>query len=58
MLAVIADSPSLPRAELAAALAFAAEHAIPTQILHTAELDKPEPSGTSPQRLKLNPGIV
>ena len=39
MLAVIADSPSLPRAELAAALAFAAEHNIPTQILHTEELE-------------------
>jgi uncharacterized protein len=39
MLAVIADSPSLPRAELAAALAFAAEHGIPIHILHTAELE-------------------
>jgi uncharacterized protein len=42
MLAVIADSPSLPRAELAAALAFAKEYGIPTRILQTAELDKPE----------------
>jgi uncharacterized protein len=42
MLAVIADSPSLPRAELAAALAFTQEHGIPTHILHTAEMDKPE----------------
>jgi len=41
MLAVIADSPSLPRAELAAALAFAAEHNIPTQILQTDELENP-----------------
>ena len=40
MLAVIADSPSLPRKELAAALAFTAAHNIPTQILHTSELDK------------------
>jgi uncharacterized protein len=39
MLAVIADSPSLPRAELAAALAFTAEHGIPIHILHTAELE-------------------
>jgi uncharacterized protein len=39
MQAVIADSPSLPRAELAAALAFTATHSIPTQILHTNELD-------------------
>src|SRR5258708_27864844 len=41
MLAVIADSASLPRAELAAALAFPAQHSIPTHILHTAELDRP-----------------
>ncbi len=42
MLAVIADSASLPRAELAAALAFTAEHGIPTQILHTSELEDPD----------------
>jgi len=42
MLAVIADSPSLPRKELAAALAFTAEHGIPTQILQTTEIDKPD----------------
>ncbi len=42
MLAVIADSASLPRAELAAALAFAAEHSIPLQILQTNELDSPD----------------
>jgi uncharacterized protein len=42
MQAVIADSASLPRAELAAALAFAAEHNIPTQILHTNELESPD----------------
>ncbi|HEX3967829.1 MAG TPA: ATP-dependent sacrificial sulfur transferase LarE [Edaphobacter sp.] len=42
MLAIIADSASLPRAELAAALAFAARHNIPTQILHTDELDNPD----------------
>jgi uncharacterized protein len=41
MLAVIADSPSLPRQELAAALAFAAEHDIPIRILQTRELDDP-----------------
>lgn len=41
MLAVIADSPSLPRRELAAALAFAAQHGIPTHILQTKELDDP-----------------
>jgi uncharacterized protein len=42
MLAVIADSASLPRAELAAALAFAAEHNIPTQVLQTDELENPD----------------
>jgi uncharacterized protein len=42
MLAVIADSPSLPRAELAAALAFTATHAIPAHILQTNELDQPD----------------
>lgn len=42
MLAVIADSASLPRAELAAALDFAARHNIPIQILHTEELENPD----------------
>lgn len=42
MRAVIADSASLPRAELAAALAFAAEHTIPVDVLTTDELDNPE----------------
>ena len=42
MLAVIADSASLPRAELAAALAFATDHKIPVQILQTNELDNPD----------------
>ncbi len=42
MLAVIADSASLPRAELVAALAFTAHHAIPTHILQTEELSRPD----------------
>jgi uncharacterized protein len=42
MLAVIADSASLPRKELAAALAFTAQYGIPTHILQTGELDKPD----------------
>jgi pyridinium-3,5-biscarboxylic acid mononucleotide sulfurtransferase len=42
MLAIIADSPSLPRAELAAALAFTAKHNIPTQIFQTNELERPD----------------
>ncbi|HEY4381617.1 MAG TPA: ATP-dependent sacrificial sulfur transferase LarE [Acidobacteriaceae bacterium] len=41
MLAVIADSPSLPRQELAAALAFATGHGIPIHILQTRELEDP-----------------
>ncbi len=41
MLAVIADSPSLPRKELADALAFTAAHGIPVQILQTAEMSDP-----------------
>jgi uncharacterized protein len=50
MLAVIADSPSLPRAELAAALAFTAEHGIPTKILHTDELDREDYARNDSQR--------
>jgi len=42
MLAVIADSASLPRKELAAALAFTAHHAVPTHILQTGELENPD----------------
>ena len=42
MLAVIADSPSLARAQLADATAFAAEQAIPLEIIVTDELDRPE----------------
>jgi len=50
MRAVIADSPSLPRAELAAALAFTAEHNIPTQILQTNELESPDYQHNDAQR--------
>jgi pyridinium-3,5-biscarboxylic acid mononucleotide sulfurtransferase len=50
MLAVVADSASLPRTELAAALAFAAEHGIPTQILATSELDNPDYQRNDSQR--------
>jgi pyridinium-3,5-biscarboxylic acid mononucleotide sulfurtransferase len=42
MLAVIADSPSLARAQLADAIAFADEQHIPLEIISTAELDRPE----------------
>lgn len=41
MVAVIADSPSLPRQHLADAVAFAKEHAIPLRIVETHEMDEP-----------------
>ncbi len=42
MLAVIADSPSLARAQLADATAFAREQQIPLEIISTGELDRPD----------------
>src|SRR5216684_2654531 len=42
MLAVIADSPSLARAQLADATAFAGEQGIPLEIIVTDELERPE----------------
>ncbi|HEV2717075.1 MAG TPA: TIGR00268 family protein, partial [Terriglobales bacterium] len=42
MLAVIADSPSLARTQLADAIAFAGEHQIPLKVIATSELDRPE----------------
>lgn len=42
MLAVIADSPSLARFQLEDAIAFAREQYIPTEIINTQELDRPE----------------
>jgi uncharacterized protein len=42
MLAVIADSPSLARFQLADAVAFAHERGIPVEIIRTEELDRPE----------------
>jgi uncharacterized protein len=50
MLAVIADSASLPRAELAAALAFAAQHSIPVETLTTHELGNPDYQRNDAQR--------
>ena len=50
MLAVIADSASLPRTELAAALAFTAESGIPTHILTTDELSNPDYQRNDSQR--------
>jgi uncharacterized protein len=42
MLAVIADSASLARAQLQDALAFAREQSIPVEVVATAELERPE----------------
>jgi pyridinium-3,5-biscarboxylic acid mononucleotide sulfurtransferase len=42
MLAVIADSPSLARYQLADAVEFAREENIPLEIIHTQELSRPE----------------
>src|SRR6201996_4423756 len=50
MLAVIADSASLPRTELAAAVAFAADHLIPVETLSTNELANPEYQRNDAQR--------
>ena len=50
MLAVIADSASLPRTELAKALAFSELHGIPTRVLSTAELENPDYRRNDSQR--------
>ena len=50
MLAVIADSPSLARTQLADALAFAHEQRIPVEVITTSELDRPEYARNDGQR--------
>ena len=50
MLAVIADSASLARTQLADALAFAEEQAIPVEVISTSELDRPEYARNDGQR--------
>ena len=50
MLAVIADSPSLARKQLADALSFAEEQHIPVQVIQTEELDRPEYARNDSQR--------
>jgi uncharacterized protein len=42
MLAIIADSPSLARTQLADAIAFAEEQGIPLEVVATSELERPE----------------
>ena len=50
MLAIIADSPSLARTQLADAIAFAGEQAIPLEVIPTSELDRPEYARNDSQR--------
>ncbi len=50
MLAVIADSPSLARTQLADALAFAREQGIPVEVISTSELDRPDYAKNDGQR--------
>lgn len=50
MLAVIADSASLPRKELAEALAFSERHGIPTRVLRTGELAREDYQRNDGQR--------
>ena len=50
MRAVLADSASLPRAELAAAIAFADAEGIPLEVLTTAELENPDYQRNDAQR--------
>lgn len=50
VLAIIADSPSMARTQLADAIAFAGEEAIPVEIISTSELDRPEYARNDGQR--------
>ncbi len=50
MLALIADSPSLARAQFEDAVAFAKEHRIPLEVIETGELDNPEYARNDSQR--------
>jgi pyridinium-3,5-biscarboxylic acid mononucleotide sulfurtransferase len=50
MLAVIADSPSLARAQLADAIAFANEKKIPLEVIATSELERAEYARNDSQR--------
>jgi uncharacterized protein len=50
MLAVIADSASLARTQLAEAIAFAEQHGIPLEAISTSELDRPQYARNDGQR--------
>ncbi|HCP06537.1 MAG TPA: TIGR00268 family protein [Verrucomicrobiales bacterium] len=47
---ILGDSPSLPRSEHAAALAFAEKHNLPLEVLRTLELDDPSYASNPPNR--------
>ena len=47
---ILGDSPSLPRSEHAAAIAFAQKHALPIEVLKTQELDDPSYAANPPNR--------
>jgi uncharacterized protein len=42
LMAVIADSPTLPRAELSSAIAFASRHGVPVEVVQTLEMENPD----------------
>jgi uncharacterized protein len=50
MLAVLADSPSLARAQMQDAIAFAGEHGIPLSVVQTEELERDEYARNAPDR--------
>jgi uncharacterized protein len=47
---ILGDSPSLPRSEHSAALAFARKHGLPFEVLKTLELDDPSYAANPPNR--------
>ena len=47
---ILGDSPSLPRSEHSAALAFAQKHKLPVEVLKTLELDDPSYAVNPPNR--------
>jgi len=47
---ILGDSPSLPRSEHSAALAFAQKHKMPLEVLKTQELDDPSYASNPPNR--------
>ena len=50
VIGILGDSPSLPRSEHSAALAFAQKHNLPVEVLKTLELDDPSYAANPPNR--------